>query len=184
MTVDSSPVDIRRWRDIPAAERLVPAIEAILFGAAATQTFPDAIAKAEFRERWLGRYLDHYGGEAWIAIDREGRVAGYLVGCLDDPAQGSRFADIGYFPLLAPHTRSFPAHLHINLDARWRGRGIGARLIEAFVGDLAARGIPGVHVVTGAGMRNVAFYARNGFAEVHRFAWNGRDLVMLARRLT
>jgi len=42
----------------------------------------------------------------------------------------------------------YPAHLHINVDACWRGRGLGYRLIEAYLGQLRQLGVPGVHVIT------------------------------------
>jgi hypothetical protein len=56
-------------------------------------------------------------------------------------------------------------------------------MVEAFCAYAIAAGAPGVHVVTGAGMRNVGFYERLGFAEIVRFDWSGRPLVMLGRRL-
>jgi ribosomal protein S18 acetylase RimI-like enzyme len=48
----------------------------------------------------------------------------------------------------------YPAHLHINVDARFRGRGIGRQLMERFLETLRQRGIPGVHLHTTD--RNVA----------------------------
>ena len=44
-------------------------------------------------------------------------------------------------------------------------------------------GAPGMHVVTSANSRNVAFYARNGFAEIVRASVGGRELVFLGRKL-
>ena len=77
----------------------------------------------------------------------------------------------------------YPAHLHINLGPAFRSRGIGARLIEAFAAVARARGAPGMHVVTGEGMRNVRFYQRCGFVEAGRTTWNGRPIIFLARSL-
>jgi ribosomal protein S18 acetylase RimI-like enzyme len=42
----------------------------------------------------------------------------------------------------------YPAHLHINVDARWRGKGVGRRLMEAYLSHLQALGVPGVHLHT------------------------------------
>ena len=61
--------------------------------------------------------------------------------------------------------KRFPAHLHINLAAAFRSQGIGAQLIEAFAGHAKRAGAPGMHAVTGKGMRNVRFYIRCGFTE-------------------
>lgn len=42
----------------------------------------------------------------------------------------------------------YPAHLHINIEARFRNRGIGTRLIEVFLNYLRGKGIQGVHAWT------------------------------------
>jgi ribosomal protein S18 acetylase RimI-like enzyme len=49
-----------------------------------------------------------------------------------------------------PHVdlEAYPAHLHINVDEHWRGRGLGRRLIDAYLGRLRALGVPGVHLNT------------------------------------
>jgi GNAT superfamily N-acetyltransferase len=61
-------------------------------------------------------------------------------------------------------TRTFPAHLHMNLEAAHRRRGIGAALIERYARDLRAAGVPGIHLFCGAAPR--AFYARHGFVDL------------------
>jgi GNAT superfamily N-acetyltransferase len=176
-------VRICRLSEMPDAGSVVAQITAIFFEASATRTFESAAARAAFRERWLGRYLAHFPDEAFIACGADGRVAGYLVGCLEDPARNEHFADISYFADFAGLTRRFPAHLHVNLRPEFRGRGIGAELIESFAAHAAAAGAPGMHVVTGEGMRNTAFYRRCGFEPVAWAEWNGRRLAFLGRRL-
>ncbi len=187
-TLPPNPITIERWRDTSRPQALIAGIEAVFFETAGTQAFQDAATREAFRDRWLGRYLSSDPDHVWLALTAEGAIAGYLVGCLDDPALTPRFADIGYFQSIAHLTWLYPAHLHINLSARYRSDGTGSRLIEAFVATAARAGSPGLHVVTGAGMRNVGFYGRNGFLEVARFSWppsppRERELVMLARRL-
>jgi GNAT superfamily N-acetyltransferase len=61
-------------------------------------------------------------------------------------------------------TRDYPAHLHMNVAAGARGRGVGRALLAAFAGDLRARDVPGVHLFCGPGPR--AFYAGAGFQEL------------------
>jgi GNAT superfamily N-acetyltransferase len=160
------------------------AIETVFFAASNTQWFAHEGERNAFRERWLGRYLDHYRQHFFLALGPYERVVGYLAGCLDDPAHQPLFADIGYFPALADLTQLHPAHLHINLDAGWRDGGIGTRLIEAFCAHAAAAAAPGVHVVTGEGARNVRFYARCGFHPLRSFDWNASRLIVLGRTLS
>ncbi len=60
--------------------------------------------------------------------------------------------------------RRYPAHLHINLDARWRGLGAGRRLIEAYLAQLLDLGVSGVHLrTTSLNTAAVALYTRIGF---------------------
>jgi GNAT superfamily N-acetyltransferase len=180
----SSPaIAIRRWADLPDPERYLPALDAIFFEASATKSFASDEDRAAFRERWLGRYLVHDPGFAYLAIAADGTLAGYLAGAIDDPARAPRFSDIGYNKDFAPLTAAYPAHLHVNLSPAYRNGGIGAALVAAFAADAARAGAKGVHVVTGAGSRNVGFYARNGFAELARSAFNGHEVVFLGRRL-
>lgn len=176
-------VRIVRLVQLPDQSRCHGEIDAIFFAASGTQAFADSDERDRFRDRWLGRYLEHDAGDTLLALGADGTVLGYLVGARDDPARAPRFADIGYFAHLADLTACHPAHLHINLAEGARGRGIGGRLIEAFCAVLAADGIAGVHVVTGAATRNRAFYARLGFATLRTLDWNGRPIVMLGRRL-
>jgi GNAT superfamily N-acetyltransferase len=162
---------------------LLAQVDAIFFETAplAPASGPERDA---FRERWLGRYLAGGTDVVLLAFAEGGAVAGYLVGALDDPACQERFADISYFRThFADLCRRFPAHLHINLAAAFRNRGWGAALIEAFAEAASRAGAPGMHVVTGRGMRNVRFYERCGFRELGAAERNGGASVFLAREL-
>lgn len=79
--------------------------------------------------------------------------------------------------------RDFPAHLHINFDARARGKGAGRALIDAFVADLRERGVPGLHVHCGE--KPVPFYLKTGFVELERREFRpGVWVFVLARPVT
>lgn len=158
-------------------------LDSIFFEASGTKQFASAEARAAFRQMWLGNYLTDKADHAFVALGGDNIPVGYLVGSLDDPAADPLQAGIGYFHDLAPHTRRYPAQLHVNLAPAYRSHGLGARLVETFCAHAAAHGAPGVHVVTGQGLRNVAFYTRLGFQEVAQVVWNDRPLVMLARAL-
>lgn len=174
---------IARWTERPDRDALGAGVDAVFFATSATKVFPSEAARAAFRERWLGRYLEHDAAWFYVALSPEGRLAGYLAGCLEDPAIAPRFADLPYLRDLASVTREHPAHLHVNVAPDFHGGGIGSALVETFARDAARAGAPGVHAVTGRGMRNTAFYARNGFREIGATAWNGKEIVMLGRRL-
>ncbi len=158
------------------------AIDRIFFAASSVRSFTDARQRAAFRWLWLGRYLVQEPEHAFVAFSGAA-LCGYLVGSLADPAPRREFRELGYFADFAAETARFPAHLHINVDDGARGHGVGARLVDRFATHAAARGSPGLHIVTGAGMRNVGFYTRLGFREVARAPRNGGMVVMLARAL-
>jgi ribosomal protein S18 acetylase RimI-like enzyme len=176
------PITIRRYLEVDLTPERQQEIDGIFFASSNTKTFASDDVRAAFRERWLGRYLRHDADFAFLAQTHEGRVVGYLVGAIDDPAVATRFGDIGYFASLADQTRRYPAHLHVNISPEFRNQALGARLIERFVAAARAAGATGVHVVTSEGAANVSFYNRNGFSEVAR-AGPGGSLVFLARAL-
>ena len=176
-----SEISIRRWSEIADKDSLMPALDAIFFEASATKSFASEESRAAFRERWLGRYLEHEPQWAYVARDARRRGRRLSRRQLDDPRQSARYGDVGYFLDFAELTASYPAHLHVNLAPDYRNRGIGAELIAAFAADAAQAGAAGMHVVTGSGSRNVRFYERNGFRELARATFNAHEVVFLGR---
>ena len=179
----ANTIQIYRYQDLGHEPALARGIDQVFFESSNTQEFADDAARAAFRERWLGRYLTHDSAWAYIALAGDTTVAGYLVASLDDPATTLRFADIPYFAHFASLTKAYPAHLHVNLSAAFRNRGIGGDLIERFAVDARRAGAVGVHVVTSRGARNVAFYNRYGFTEAGTHGTGAREVVFLARAL-
>jgi GNAT superfamily N-acetyltransferase len=158
-------------------------MEAIFFEAGG-RVFQPGPQREEFRERWLARYLDGGSDVVLLALSGDRALAGYLVGALEDPASQPRFREFGYLTgAFRDLCRRYPAHLHVNLAPAFRGKGLGALLVEAFAAHARDAGATGVHVVTRADARNVRFYSRCGFAEAGRCLWDGRELVFLARTL-
>ena len=178
-----APAKIVRLAGPGCPPPLLAQVDAI-FWETTSRVPPPGPERDAFRERWLGRYLGGGSDVVLLATTRENQVVGYLVGALDNPALQERFVDISYFrTAFADLCRRFPAHLHVNLTAAHRGLGIGAQLIEAFAAAAAQAGAPGMHVVTGRGMRNVRFYERCGFTERGFVERNGGQGVFLARSL-
>lgn len=175
-------ITFARYRDVSDGPQLLPQLDAIFFQSSNTKTFANDAARAAFRERWLGRYLTAY--PQWFYVARSnGSVAGYLAGCLDDPAQIPLFSDIALFKTFAHLTAAYPAHLHVNLAPEHRSAGIGSMLIERFCDDARLAGASGVHVMTGKMARNVSFYVRNGFREIADTGDGASAVVFLARHL-
>ncbi len=181
--LSSAPARIARFVEITDRDRAQSDIDAIFFEASGTQRFESDAARAAFRERWLGRYVTNYPDETFVALAENGTVVGYLVGALDDPARCALFADIPYFVDFSPLTARFPAHLHINLTAACRSRGIGACLIEAFAAHAARASVPGMHAVTAEGVRNNRFYLACGFQQLAATDWNGKRIAFFGRPL-
>jgi ribosomal protein S18 acetylase RimI-like enzyme len=122
-------------------------------------------------------YTDQEPEHAWVACIK-GEVVGFLLGCVETSQQRAWFrktlpgmignavrgvyriskrtlnytAQITQAALRGEFTHvdlaSYPAHLHINLEACSRGLGLGWRLIEAYLGQLRQLGVPGVHLET------------------------------------
>lgn len=175
-------VTIQRYLDVTPSSKLSEQIDAIFFEASNTKVFESDVARAAFRERWLGRYLRDDPQFAYLALDASGDVVGYAVGAIDDPVSSARFADVGYFAAFGDLTSRYPAHLHVNMAPAFRNQGIGGRLIGAFAAEAKRSGAPGLHVVTSADSDNVRFYNRNGFIEAGRTK-GSHPLVFLARVL-
>jgi GNAT superfamily N-acetyltransferase len=75
----------------------------------------------------------------------------------------------------------YPAHLHMNIAAGYRHRGIGRLLIESYFADLRRRGVSGVHLFCGADP--VDFYRRLGFQTLESTELNGFVTFALGARL-
>jgi GNAT superfamily N-acetyltransferase len=181
--MQTAPITITKAGPSSLSADVLGQIDTIFFDAA-TRSFPPGPEREAFRERWLGRYLRGGSDALFLATEGNNTVAGYLVGAIENPALQDRFADIGYFrDDFAELCRQFPAHLHINLAPAFRSQGIGALLIEAFADYAAQQGAVGMHIVTGAGMRNVRFYERCDFQQRGAAERNGGEVVFLGRAL-
>ena len=182
--MNGARISIERYLARSWTPEQLAAIDHIFFSSSATKSFASPAERAAFRERWLGRYLRVDAAHAFIAIDGAGCVVGYLVGTLRDAAGQARFADLPSVRAFAESSRHFPAHLHINVVENMRGHAIGARLIEAFGAHAIEHNVPGMHLVTSAGARNVRFYQRCGFTEVDRIGVGDGAVVFLGCSLT
>ena len=148
--------------------------------------------RESFADACTAYYTDREPGSSFVAV-RDGRVVGYLTGCVDTTrapsmAEASTRLVLRRALLLRPGSAGFfwrgmfdalrdrgapsgdlrdarwPAHLHINLLREARGAGAGASLMRSWLARLAALGSPGCHLGTFAeNRRGIAFFEHQGF---------------------
>lgn len=138
---------------------------------------------------YVGPYLVRGEGTQLVVVDETG-VCGYLLSA-DDTDAFDAWRDVHWWPPLrarypvagaderdrwlvrqihepprmpASITAPYPAHLHVDLVARARGRGLGRALMERLLAELRERAVPGVHLGADPSNRNaIDFYAHLGF---------------------
>ena len=176
---------IVRWTDEPDPVSRWREIEAIFFASSATTTFPSEAVRATFFETWTGYYRASEPERILLAVASDGTLAGYLTGCADSRGAERLFKDIELYAVFEDLFTAFPAHLHVNCRPDQRSRGVGGRLVDAFIEQCRREKLAGVHVVTAVGARNLSFYRRHGFThEVTRRWGKDRALLFLGRPLT
>lgn len=155
---------------------------------------------------YVGPYLVAPGTRSIVVVDDEG-VGGYLLCARDTRAHEAwveehwlpglrtdlplghprshadqEIVELLHSPELAPDdvAEEYPAHLHIDLLERLRGRGLGSTLIEDLCAQLADEGVRGIHLNVGTDNEGaIRLYRRLGFADVGR----GDTSLYLGRRL-
>lgn len=165
------------------------------YGDPVEQIFDD---RRLFIDIFMRPYTTHFPDTCWVAMV-DGKVVGYLTGCVDTARYQPHFrhalvsaagravmlryrlgwrtlrAGIGFArEMLTARPEvdlaAYPAHLHVNLLAAYRGRGGGRRLMTTYLAHCQEQGVPGVHLSTTE--RNVAacqLYRQLGFELLHRY---------------
>jgi hypothetical protein len=82
-----------RLMDEPDWQSRLSPIEEIFFATSPSAKTLRPDERQPFKERWLGRYIAYDIESFFVAITEVSTVAGYLAGCLDNPAHNPRFAD-------------------------------------------------------------------------------------------
>ncbi|MGP3970926.1 GNAT family N-acetyltransferase [Streptomyces sp. 6N223] len=118
-------------------------------------TADSAAFYAALRAEWLPTVAERFPAPAPDAPPRD--LDETIRGLLHHPER-----------MLVPEVAArFPAHLHIDLLPEGQRRGLGRRLMNAYLDALRQRGVPGVHLAmdpANTGAR--AFYDRLGFTEL------------------
>ena len=130
-------------------------------------------------------YIDYADG-CFVAVDENDRAAGYILG-VSDTRKFFREYRKNVMPQIAQLGTKYalmargmcalhklcvvfaPAHLHIDLTASARRKGVGTALMNTLKEHLAAPGIKSVQLTCGSDNEAaIAFYKRNGFKTVFR----------------
>ena len=131
-------------------------------------------------------YVRFAADSSFVAADETGRPLGYLFCAADTKAffkmfrkhvlpeiasLGPKYAVMGrgVCRMQTFCARFAPAHMHIDLTAAARRKGIGSALIAAMKRELAARGISRVSLsVSQKNAAAIRFYEKNGFRSLVR----------------
>lgn len=158
-------------------------VEDIFFRSTSPRRYSTPAERQAFFERWTGFYRENEADRILLAIVGNGTVAGYLTGCADSRAARRLYEDLPHYALFEDQFEAYPAHLHVNCHPDHRNRGIGTDLVLRFCHDCAAEGLAGLHLITAAAARNVAFYRRCGFDVTVERRWRDRDLLFMGKTL-
>jgi GNAT superfamily N-acetyltransferase len=154
-------------------------LDDIFFESSAKRDFRTHEEKQHFREMSLGRYVVSHRDSFFVTLNGVGRAIGYLAGCLENPTKLGHFNDVAYFRYIEDICQNYPAHLHINIVEQYRGRGVGAALVERFVNWTEVHSVPGIQIVTSSTSRSIPFYRRLRFTKLREFPWNSGTAVCM-----
>jgi len=152
---------IRKYdsRDRPAVRRIC--CETAFLGEPSAVFFDDDEIFADA----LTAYFTDYEPELCFVAEYDNKVIGYLIGAKDVRRMEKIFVGKIAIPLLIKALRillslvkgefktpvflkDYPATLHINIIKEYRAAGVGSKLINAYLDNLRALGIMGVHFAT------------------------------------
>lgn len=125
--------------------------------------------KEGFTYRWVTNYVENFIDFCFVAEDNN-EIIGYIVSTPNTEKQEELYYNksginiIRTITVLENLLGEYPAHLHINLTSKTRGKGVGTKLIESMENKLIESGIKGVHLgVMADNEIAVSFYKKNGF---------------------
>ncbi len=158
-------------------------IEEIFFLSASVQCFRSAADRQRFAKSWTGYYRDREPDLIFVQRSSGGPIAGYLMGCRDSAQATPLFKDIPSYALFSDMFNAYPGHFHVNCHPNFRNLGVGTELVTEFLAFCRESAIPGVHIVTANGARNVGFYEKLGFGHTARRPWRDRELLFMGQFL-
>lgn len=150
----------------------------------------DFAQRADMRPLLLSAFCNYYiekePENCFVAADG-GRVVGYIL-CAADcncwvkdfrseyvdraPAEEVKRFYEGTMATPQKFAESYPAHLHIDILPEYQRMGIGFKLMNALIGHLKGRGVPGLMLsVAGDNTKGINFYEKYGFTVLERTSY-------------
>jgi len=159
----------------------INSLSEIFYESSTKKKFESESQKQDFFEKYLGFYLKNDPTLCFYA-ENAGVTIGYCVGMLQT-AGAELFEKQPHLRIFQDHYVKFPTHLHMNCDYRYRGQGLGSKLLLAFEQEIAGRNISGLHIMTSSDSPNVSFYQKAGFAFRDEREWFGSRILFMGKKL-
>lgn len=151
----------------------------------------EASTDPKMRDFILFTFCDYYCEQepdnVFVLVDENDRAQGYCFAALDFKAYKKAFKPYmkkvkeiganfyletkGEVLLHELYSGKYPAHLHIDINAPFRGNGNGSRMVAAQLDNIRSKGAKGIMLVVGASnTRGINFYEKNGFESIKKYA--------------
>lgn len=135
----------------------------IFFQTSSVHSFSSDENKELFIYRYFGYYQEHFSSLFSIAVADEVPV-GYICGSKTSFSDNDLLKLQPQIEFFEEECLDYPAHLHININPSFHGRGIGRKLLQEFTSNVDETGAKGLHIITTPKADNVKFYEACGFS--------------------
>jgi GNAT superfamily N-acetyltransferase len=163
-------------------------VKKIFYESSTVKEFKDLEAKNSFEWKYFGWYLQNYPELFFVACETEAgnqkpTILGYIASCPETLKAKDLMHANPSLEIFIDLYADFPAHLHMNLTEKARGKGIGTLLIQSLESRLRLKGLHGVHLITSPSARNRNFYAKNLFTITHERKFKDVPLLFMAKKI-
>jgi ribosomal protein S18 acetylase RimI-like enzyme len=153
-------------------------LNSIFWETSAQKDFKSPQVKEDFQYKYLGFFLENYPKLCLVAKNEQGDVLGYICATLAS-ATSELLTMHPHQKYFQGYYQDYPAELHINCSALAQGKGIGSLLLMKLEASLREMKVIGLHLKTSLNARNIGFYVKNGYSQVHIH----ENIVMFAKKL-
>jgi hypothetical protein len=156
-------------------------VNQIFFESSTVSHFKSIKQREDFQYKYLDYYKIYFPLNFFVLCDN--RPLGYVCGVPDLLKVKKLFELSPHLHAFKDLYKQFPAHLHINMCAESRGKGLGPLLINEFVGNIEKSGGNGVHIITTPTAKNVSFYKKCGFNFQEERVYKESALLFMGKQL-